>query len=145
MNVETILAKKGHEVATARPDDVTNDAVRRMAAERVGALVISEDGLRITGILSERDVLRRIAEDGPSVLDEPVRALMTEKVFVCSPGDGVSAIMGLMTERRIRHVPVVGGDGRLCGIISIGDVVKHRLGEIQEEAEAMREYIHGNV
>ena len=141
MNVESILAGKGREVRTVRLEVTAGEAARRMCAERVGALVVSEDGERVAGIVSDRDVVCAIAARGPGVLDEPVRAIMTERVFVCSPADRVSAIMALMTERRIRHVPVVGADGRLCGIVSIGDVVKHRLDEIQGEAEAMLTFI----
>ena len=143
MDVESILADKGREVSTVRPEVAVGEAMRRMCAERVGALVVSRDGERIAGIVSDRGIMYAIAERGVGVLDEPVERIMTERVFTCSPADRVGTIMALMTDKRIRHVPVVGPDGRLCGIISIGDVVKHRLDEIQGEADAMREYIIG--
>ena len=143
MNVETILANKGREVRTIKPDATLGEALRRLHGERVGALVVSPDGSTIAGIIADRDVLYAIVDRGLGVLDEPVSAVMTKKVFTCSAHDRVSTVMATMTNRRIRHVPVVEQDGRLCGIISIGDVVKHRLDEIQGEADAMREYIIG--
>ena len=143
MSVETILAGKGREVRTIAPDATVGEALRRLRDERVGALVVSADGATIAGIVSDRDVLHAIADRGAAALGEAVRSVMTAKVFTCSPGDPVGAIMATMTTRRIRHVPVVDGDGRLGGIVSIGDVVKHRLDEIGREAEAMREYIGG--
>jgi len=143
MNVETILAGKGGEVATIAPDATVAEALHRMRAGRVGALVVSEDGARIAGIISDRGVMWAIDERGADVLGASVGGVMTREVFTCSRHDHVSALMATMTERRFRHIPVVDGDGRLCGIVSIGDVVKHRLDEIQGEAEAMREYIAG--
>jgi CBS domain-containing protein len=141
MNVEHILARKGREVKTIRPNVSVAEALRRLRAEGIGSLVVSENGTNLVGILSDRDILNAIADHGIDVLGESVRSVMTEKVFTCSRDDRVSAIMALMTKRRIRHVPVVEGDGRLCGMISIGDVVKQRLEEIQGEADALREYV----
>ena len=141
MNVEYILARKGREVKTVRPDVSLGDALQRLRAERIGALVVSETGADLVGILSDRDILDAIADHGTDVLGESVGSVMTAKVFTCSRSDRVSAIMALMTTRRIRHVPVVEEDGQLCGMISIGDMVKQRLDEIQGEADAMREYI----
>jgi CBS domain-containing protein len=115
-----------------------------MREERVGALVVSEDGRTIAGIVSDRGIMNELADRGVEVLQRQVRDVMTKEVFTCSRGDSVGAIMAAMTERRIRHIPVVEEDGRLCGIVSIGDVVKHRLDEIQREADEMREYI-GNA
>jgi CBS domain-containing protein len=143
MNVEYILASKGREVKTIKPDALVEDALHRLRAERMGSLVVSENGTNLIGIISDRDILYAIADHGIDVLGESVGSVMTEKVFTCSREDRVSAIMALMTNRRIRHIPVVEKDGRLCGMISIGDVVKHHLDEIQGEAEAMREYIIG--
>jgi CBS domain-containing protein len=143
MNVEHILARKGREVRTIEPDASLGDALRRLRAERIGALVVSEDGTHLLGILSDRDILDAIADRGTDVLGGSVGGAMTAKVFTCSREDRVSAIMALMTKRRIRHVPVVEQDGRLCGMISIGDVVKQRLEEIQSEADALREYVTG--
>ena len=143
MHVEGILAAKGREVRTVAPDATVGEALRRMRDERVGALVVSADGATVAGIVSDRDVLYAIADRGVGALDEPVDTVMSTKVFTCSAGDRVGAIMATMTQRRIRHIPVVGADGRLVGIVSIGDVVKHRLDEIQGEADAMRDYIAG--
>jgi CBS domain-containing protein len=143
MNVEAILAAKGREVRTVAPEATVGEALRRMRAERVGALVVSPDGTTVGGIVSDRDVLYAIADRGVAALGEPVSAAMTAEVFTCSAGDRVGALMATMTDRRIRHIPVVGGDGRLGGIVSIGDVVKHHLDEVRGEADAMREYIAG--
>jgi CBS domain-containing protein len=141
MNVETILASKGREVSTIRPDATVAEALHRMRTERIGALVISEDGARIAGIISDRGIMWAIDEHGVGVLGNSIGSVMTREVFTCSHQDRVSALMATMTKRRFRHIPVVEEDGRLCGIISIGDVVKHRLDEIQSEADALREYI----
>ena len=115
-----------------------------MRHDRIGAVVVSEDQTTIAGIISDRGIMDAIADRGVEVLGELVGSVMTRKVFTCSRHDRVSAIMALMTNRRVRHIPVVENDGRLCGIVSIGDVVKHQLDEIQREAEAMREYISGS-
>ena len=143
MNVEAILAAKGREVHTVAPEAAVGEALRRMRDERVGALVVSADGATVAGIVSDRDVQNAIADRGVGALDEPVGAVMTREVFTCSAGDRVSALMATMTDRRIRHIPVVGADGRLGGLVSIGDVVKHHLDEVRGEADAMREYIAG--
>ena len=141
MNVEYILARKGREVRTVRPDVSLGDALQRLRAERIGALVVSGNGADLLGILSDRDILDAIADHGTGVLGGSVGSVMTAKVFTCSREDRVGRIMALMTDRRIRHVPVVEKDGRLCGMISIGDVVKQRLDEIEGEADALREYV----
>ena len=144
MNVQSILAEKGYDVRTIAPDARVSEAVRRMRQERIGALIVlSEDSSRIAGILSDRGILWAIADRGVAVLDERVDAIMAKDVHTCAIEDRVSAIMAAMTQRRIRHFPVVDAEGRLRGIISIGDVVKHRLDEMHREAEAMREYISG--
>lgn len=142
MHVEVILAVKGREVRTIRPDATVSEAVQRMRRERVGALVVSEDGRQIAGIISDRGIMDAIADRGTSVMNDQIQQMMTREVFTCSSSDDVSGIMAAMTNRRIRHIPVV-QDNQLCGIISIGDVVKHRIDEIQLEADAMREYISG--
>jgi CBS domain-containing protein len=141
MNVEHILARKGREVRTIEPDASLGDALRRLREERIGALVVSGNGTDLLGILSDRDILDAIADRGTEALGERVGDAMTAKVLTCSREDRVSRIMALMTDRRIRHVPVVDKDGRLCGMISIGDVVKQRLDEIEGEAAALREYV----
>ena len=140
MNVEHILASKGREVKTIRPNVSIAEALRRLRAEGIGSLVVSENGTNLAGILSDRDILNAIADHGIDILGESVRGVMTAKVFTCSRDDRVSAIMALMTDRRIRHVPVM-EDGQLCGMISIGDVVKQRLDEIEGETAALREYV----
>jgi CBS domain-containing protein len=122
------------------PDSTVSDAVTFMASARVGALVVSVDGTTIGGVLSERDIVRGLAEHGAAVLTLPVRALMTSDVQTCAPADTVDALMSVMTERRIRHVPVV-EDGRMVGIVSIGDVVKHRIVELEDERTALTDYI----
>jgi CBS domain-containing protein len=141
MDIESILARKGREVRTIRPEATIAEAVRRMRGEAVGALVVSDDGTRIHGIISERGIMHAIADRGVEVMNERIGSVMTAQVFTCFPHDSVSMIMAVMTERRIRHIPVVNEHGRLCGIISIGDVVNHRLDEIEHEADAMRAYI----
>jgi CBS domain-containing protein len=145
MNVETILASKGREVSTIRPDATVAEALHRMRTEGIGALVVSDDDQSIAGILSDRGIMWALDEQGVDVLGQRVGSVMTREVFTCSPQDSVGTIMATMTKQRFRHIPVVEADGRLCGIISIGDVVKHRLDEIQSEADAMREYITGTL
>ncbi len=142
MHVEFLLRTKGYGVATVAPQETITSAAAKLASERIGALVISDDGNNVLGILSERDIARAVPEHGPALGGLAVRELMTRDVVTCSPADGVAQLMAVMTERRIRHLPVL-RDGVLCGIISIGDVVKQRLGEMENEAEAMREYIAG--
>lgn len=143
MNVEAILASKGREVRTIEPEATVGQAIRRLCAERVGALVVSSDGAHIVGIISDRGITCAIAEHGIQVVEATVASIMTPHVITCTAEDTVAALMSTMTERRIRHLPVVDGQGRLAGMISIGDVVKHRLDEIQWEADAMRDYIAG--
>jgi CBS domain-containing protein len=140
MTVSTILAGKGREVITIEPAASLNDAVRLLTDNRIGAAVILGADRRIVGILSERDIVRALAERGAGVLDEPVSQLMTRKVSTCNESETVSAIMEQMTAGKFRHVPVV-DQGRLVGIISIGDVVKHRLQEMEHESAALRDYI----
>ena len=144
MIIASILKSKGSEVRTIAPDATVVETLHRMRRERIGAVVVSEDQTRIAGIISDRGIMDAIADRGVEVLGERVDSVMTRKVYTCSRDDRVSAIMALMTNRRIRHVPVVEHDGRLCGIVSIGDVVKHQLDEIQREAATMREYISGS-
>ncbi len=140
MNVETILAGKGRDVLTIAPDAVIADAVKLLETHGVGAAVVSADGKTVNGILSERDIIRGLAEHGNALLERRVDELMTRDVKTCAGRDTDREILALMTERRFRHVPVV-EDGVLTGIVSIGDVVKSRLDGIASEAEAMRDYI----
>ncbi|MFO1074588.1 MAG: CBS domain-containing protein [Geminicoccaceae bacterium] len=140
MQVREILSAKGGRVVTIRPDATVATAVHRLALERVGALVVSEDGSAIAGILSERDVVAALAEQGAGVLavDLRVSDLMTRRVITCRPEDQVKTVMAEMTRRRVRHLPVVEGS-RLMGIVSIGDVVKSRLEEMELETLVLRD------
>jgi CBS domain-containing protein len=140
MRISTVLAEKGDAVATITGDAAVVQAVAELAARRIGALVVSSDGRHIDGIVSERDVVRGLSEHHGSVLDEPVSSIMTSTVFTCSPDDDIESLRPVMTERRIRHVPVV-RDGELCGIVSIGDVVKSRIGELEKDRKELVEYI----
>jgi CBS domain-containing protein len=143
MQVHHILSVKGDAVATVGPDAPISDAVEQLRERGVGALVVSTDGRRIEGILSERDVVRRLAVDGPNIMDLPVRSVMTEEVMTCSGSDDMGVLMRSMTDHRVRHLPVVDEGGRLSGIVSIGDVVKARLGELENENQALFDYIQG--
>ncbi|MEQ8965431.1 MAG: CBS domain-containing protein [Azospirillaceae bacterium] len=143
MNVRDILKSKGDAVESVAPDTRVADALATMDTKRIGAVVVSGDSRAVDGILSERDVVRALARKGPSALDGPVSAIMTAEVVCCSAADSVQWLMERMTEGRFRHLPVV-VDGALAGMISIGDVVKARLAEIEAEAESLRDYIaHG--
>jgi CBS domain-containing protein len=144
MYVESILASKGVDVATIAPTATVREAVAALRDHRVGALVVSTDGQTIDGILSERDIVRRLAEQAGGTLDLGVADVMTSAVTTCGPKDTIEQLMWLMTSQRFRHVPVVDDGGRLAGIISIGDVVKYRLGQLESENQALYEYItHG--
>jgi CBS domain-containing protein len=140
MNVRTILKSKGGDVVSVQADETVSAAARLLTNRRIGALVVGDAGGDIVGMFSERDIVAGIAKHGAAVLDRPVSALMTRDVVFCRPADTIGEVMGKMTDRRIRHLPVVDGD-RLLGVISIGDVVKQRIAESENEAEALREYI----
>jgi CBS domain-containing protein len=140
MTVETILATKGRAVTTIDPDRTLGHAAQELSTRRIGAVVIVDGGMTVLGILSERDIVRAVAKRGAAALDEPVRQHMTAEVVTCKGHADINEVMQLMTQGKFRHVPVV-EDGRLSGIISIGDVVKQRLAEIEAESEALREYI----
>ena len=142
MNVETILRNKGDWVATIPPGATVGDAVEALHRERIGALVVSEDGGGVDGVVSERDIVTALARYGADLLSQPVGAIMTRSVPTCDPADTVQELMEEMTNRRFRHFPVV-RDGRLCGIVSIGDLVKSRLDEIEFEANSLRSFIAG--
>lgn len=140
MRISALLAAKGSDVATIAPDATVATLVRLLAERGIGALVVSTDGERIEGIVSERDVVRRMVQVGGDVRDEPVSAIMSTEVATCGPDDAVDHLMAVMTEQRVRHVPVV-ADGRLCGIVSIGDVVKSRIHELERDRSELMEYI----
>jgi CBS domain-containing protein len=138
VNVDGILRAKGANVITIRPDASVGRLVDGLREERIGAMIVSEDGRTVLGIISERDVVRGLAERGSRILEAPVGELMTRQVFSCTPQDTVKHVMAEMTKRRIRHLPVL-ADGVLSGIVSIGDVVKNRLEEMETETNVLRE------
>jgi CBS domain-containing protein len=140
MTVKAILDRKGSDVATIEPTAELASAVKVLAARRIGALVVTSSEREIAGIVSERDVIRVLAESGAAVLEQPVAQVMTRKVVTCTRADTMSNIMELMTAGKFRHLPVVEGD-QLIGIISIGDVVKYRVQQIEFESAALRDYI----
>jgi len=140
MTIKRILNIKGLHAATVAPDIKVADVIDALEAEDVGALVVSADGKLIDGIISERDVVRGLQKYGPDVLEHTVRDLMTVDVITCTPQDLVAGVMALMDDRKIRHVPVVEND-KLTGIVTIGDIIKLRLDEVQGDADAMRQYI----
>ncbi|MBB4210847.1 inosine-5-monophosphate dehydrogenase [Rhodothalassium salexigens] len=139
MTVAHILADKSAEVVSVSPDESVLAAVGLLHERRIGAVLVCE-GETVHGIFSERDVVRGLAREGPACLDRPVASLMTADVQTCRPDQPIVEVMGLMTDRRIRHLPVT-TDDRLVGIVSIGDLVKRRIAEAQDEAEALRTYI----
>ncbi len=143
MNVNSILQSKGDRVVTARPDWAVSELAKQLRAERIGALVVCEDDRRIAGIVSERDIVNCLAERGTAALDCRVDEIMQGDVVTVTPDDAIEDVMAKMTDHRIRHLPVV-IDGKLAGIISIGDVVKHRLEALESETQAMRHYIAGH-
>lgn len=136
---DVLKAKPRGDVVTIEPEATVRELVALLTQHNVGAVVVSTDGASIEGIASERDVVRRLHDD-PGVLDKTVGSLMTDVVETCDPGTSVDELMRVMTERRVRHVPVV-VEGRLQGIISIGDVVKHRIGELQFERDQLEGYV----
>jgi CBS domain-containing protein len=138
MKVQDILGAKGDRVATTRPDATIAGVVRRLKVENIGALVVSDDGQALLGVVSERDIIRGLAERGPMLLELTVDQVMAREVPTCAPDDPLTAVMAKMTRTRSRHVPVLSG-GRLAGLVSIGDVVKHRLGELEQETQWLRE------
>ena len=144
MKVRDILRKKGSEVATIRPDSTISTAANLLKLKGIGALVVSEDGSQVDGILSERDIVRGLVNHGREIMELPVADLMTRTVRTCNLGADITEVMSEMTRSRIRHLPVV-EDTELRGIISIGDVVKNRLDELETETSVLRDYIVGRV
>jgi CBS domain-containing protein len=140
MTISIILANKGRDVVSIEPAATLKSAAALLAEKRIGAVIVLGADHRIVGILSERDIVRAIGERGAAALDEPVSRSMTRKVSTCTEGETIVSIMEQMTEGKFRHVPVV-DQGRLAGIVSIGDVVKHRLHEMERDSAAMRDYI----
>ncbi len=140
MLVSQIIKQKGGRVLTAAPDESLADAARRLDEERVGALIVTEAD-RIVGVLSERDIVRCVARNGVDALRESVRTGMTADVIYASPNETVDALLTRMTDRRVRHLPVTDSGGRLCGVVSIGDLVKHKISEVEAEAATLKHYI----
>lgn len=140
MRVNEVLRRKGGAVVTIAPDRSVRELLGLLDEHGIGAVVVSDDGTGVGGIVSERDVVRRLHADGDGVLDDAVSSIMTVEVECCGPQDQVDELMTVMTESRIRHLPVL-LDGRLIGIVSIGDVVKHRIAEIQDERDQLTAYI----
>ncbi|MFB9837422.1 CBS domain-containing protein [Actinoallomurus acaciae] len=140
MRISEVLRRKGGEVATIEPEATVRHLLTLLAEHNIGAVVVSTDGTTIEGIVSERDIVRRLGERGAGLLDQPVSSIMTATVRTCAPSDHVEDLRATMTEHRIRHVPVV-RDGRLAGIVSIGDVVKSAIAELESEREQLVDYI----
>ena len=140
MTVRSILDEKGHDVVTLRPDATLAEATRLLGERRIGAVVVTRGDRKIEGILSERDIVRASGEHGADALDLAVGKVMTARVRTCRETSTVNEVMEVMTRGRFRHLPVE-KDGQLDGIISIGDVVKRRIEEVEREAEQIREYI----
>ena len=140
MTVKTILSTKGGDVISIEPTASLETAVKTLAKHRIGALLVLGPDRRVVGILSERDIVRALAEHGAAVLTQPLSQVMTRKVVTCGKTETVGTLMEQMTAGKFRHVPVVEQD-QVVGIISIGDVVKHRLHEMDQESAALRDYI----
>ena len=140
MRIHEILHAKGYDVITIRPRASVKEMLQLLRDHNLGAVVVSEDGRRVSGIVTERDVVRRLV-DGPDFLESPVSEVMTADVETCRPGDSVHTLMSTMTNQRIRHLPVVDDDGLLEGIVSIGDVVKSHITQIEFERDQLEGYV----
>jgi CBS domain-containing protein len=140
MNVEQLLSGKGHDVISVQPHRTLAEAIRTLSEKRIGAVIVMGADGALVGILSERDIIRALGELGAGALESAVSRSMTSKVVTCRPQTSVDELMEIMTTGRFRHVPVV-ENGRVTGIVSIGDVVKHRVAAIEAESQAMRDYI----
>ena len=145
MLVRQILKSKPNQnILTAKPEDTVDVGMKILAKHRIGAVIVSVDGNNVDGILSERDIVREIASRGVGCLDDAISTVMTKKVTACAPGDTAVSILETMTRGRFRHMPVV-EDGTLVGVISIGDVVKARIDEVEHENSALTDMIAGNA
>jgi len=140
MNVTAILRQKGRAVTTVSPSATLLDVANKLAAKRIGAIVVVGARGEVAGIISERDIIRALSDGGSECLAQPVSEIMTRQVVTCQETDTLDELMAMMTAKRFRHLPVV-TDKALVGIISIGDVVKHHVAEVKMEATAMRDYI----
>lgn len=135
-----MVRRKGHQVVTVRPDESVERLLALLEEHRIGALVVSDDGESVSGIVSERDVVWRLASEGPGILQGPISQIMTTEVRTCTLDAHIEDLARTMTEHRIRHIPVV-VDGKLTAIVSIGDIVKHRIDELQDERDQLVGYI----
>ena len=144
MNVDQVIRKKGHEVATIGPEQAVVEAVKELAARNIGALLVVNDKEEIVGVISERDVIRCLATRGARFLNHEICEVMSRGVVTCGLNDTVCQVMKLMTDRRVRHLPVLDA-GRLVGMISIGDLVKHRVGELEFETRFLNDYVAGTA
>lgn len=144
MRISDVLRTKGTQVVTVTPDTTVRRLLAVLAEHRIGAVVVSGDGRSVGGIASERDIVRALARRGAAVMSEPVTAIFTAEVRTVTPETPLEEVMRLMTELRVRHAPVV-VDGALAGIVSIGDVVKNRIDELETERTALTDYITGSV
>ena len=143
MTVESILKTKGTDVVTIRPTATIADAAQALAEGKFGILVVSENGTTVEGILSERDIVQAIARHGASTLDLSVDQVMTRDVIICSRKDRINDMMAVMSQKRIRHLPVV-EDGKLAGVISMTDAMRARIDDVEHEATALRDFIAGH-
>ena len=143
MRISEVIRRKGAEVVTIRPEETVTDLLALLAEHNIGAVVVSVDGGRtVGGIVTERDVVRHLNSKGTSVLTGAVAEVMTAEVVTCSTADDLQTLARTMTEKRFRHLPVV-EDGELLAIVSIGDIVKNRIDELQAENEQLADYVHG--
>ena len=140
MRISQVIRRKGDLVVTVRPDATVEQLLELLEEHKIGAVVVSEDGSTVSGIVSERDVVRHLHSDGAAILEETVATIMTSEVETCTPDDRIDAMARTMTERRIRHIPVL-VDGKLAAIVSIGDIVKYRIDELQTERDHLVGYI----
>ena len=141
MKISDVLRSKGAGVVTIKPDDTVAHLLALLDEHRIGAVVVSSDGATVEGIVSERDIVRHLHATGTSVLEGAVSAIMTSDVTTGSAKDNIADLAATMTEMRVRHVPILDDEGKLAAIVSIGDIVKHRLSELQSERDQLRDYI----
>ena len=142
MLVTQIIRQKGDAVFSVSPDVTLSEAARQLTDNRIGALLV-KDGDTVLGMISERDIVREVALAGREALEQPVRDHMTRDVIYAHPNETVDELLARMTDRRVRHLPVVGRQGELCGLVSIGDLVKHKISEVEAEAQGLKNYIAG--
>lgn len=140
MHISDVIRRKGAEVVTIGSTESVGQLLALLHEHRIGAVIVSDDGTTMLGIVSERDIVRRLHRDGAAVLDSPVSTIMTTEVRTCGPDDDLESLARLMTEHRVRHVPVL-VDGQIRAIVSIGDIVKNRMDELQEERDQLVGYI----